>query len=85
LWGRRDRWKRVVIVDIVATEFHDSRYESHPDHPLQGCCAEWRSHGDGGVARTEACAAEEDEYTFTGVDQLIEDFIVEVEQWKSEH
>lgn len=30
-------------------------------------------------------AGEEDEYTFTSVDQLIEDFIAEVEQWKSEH
>ncbi|AEK57393.1 conserved hypothetical protein [Acidithiobacillus caldus SM-1] len=27
----------------------------------------------------------ENEYTFTGVDQLIEDFIAEVEQWKNEH
>ena len=27
----------------------------------------------------------EKEYTFTGVDQLIEDFITEVEQWKNEH
>ncbi len=30
-------------------------------------------------------AGEEDEYTFTSVDQLIEDFIAEVELWKSEH
>ncbi|WP_041651016.1 toxin-antitoxin system TumE family protein [Acidithiobacillus ferrivorans] len=28
---------------------------------------------------------EENEYTFTSVDQLIEDFIAEVEQWKCEH
>ena len=27
----------------------------------------------------------ENEYTFTGVDQLIEDFITEVKQWKNEH
>lgn len=28
---------------------------------------------------------EEKEYMFTGVDQLIEDFIVEVGRWKNEH
>jgi hypothetical protein len=28
---------------------------------------------------------EENEYTFTSVDQLMEDFIAEVEQWKCEH
>lgn len=27
----------------------------------------------------------ENEYTFISVDQLIEDFIAEVEQWKCEH
>ncbi|MHB1495829.1 MAG: hypothetical protein ACYCUY_10345 [Acidithiobacillus sp.] len=52
-----DRWKRVVIIDIIATEFHDSNHEGHADHQLQEYCAEWRSYGTGGVARTEACAA----------------------------
>lgn len=30
----------VVIIDIIATELHASLHEGHPDHQLQGCCAE---------------------------------------------